>query len=516
MKTVFLLFDSLNRLMLQPYGGDVIDTPNFRRLAERCITFDKHYVGSMPCMPARRDMQTGRLSFLHRSWGPIEPYDNTFPELLKGAGAYSHLISDHYHYWEDGGATYHTRYNSFDYIRGQELDPWKVDLKTPFERIRKKFHPMQADLNAKQSPYHYMINREFIREEKDFPSVQCFERGIEFLDANLEADNWFLQIETFDPHEPFHAPQRFRDLFPTGYEGPILDWPRYRELCETQDEIDELRANYCASVALCDELLGRVLDYFDAHDLWKDTCLFVTTDHGFLLGEHNWWGKNRMPLYEEISHIPLFVHHPAHTRNAGERRSSLTQTIDLMPTFCELYGVDIPPEVRGRSLLPILEKDNEQREAVIFGYWGGGINVADGQHTYFCYPRDMRNQELYQYTLMPTHINKLFMIEELQNTTMSEPFDFTKGARLMKIPHMSKEHTKMHSYMFPDEMIDTNTVLYDIEEDPGQTAPVDDDAVKSRLRDALFSLMKDNDAPPEAFRRMKESLGSPASEMLKA
>jgi hypothetical protein len=70
--------------------------------------------------------------------------------------------------------------------------------------------------------------------------------------------------------------------------------------------------------------------------------------------------------------------------------------------------------------------------------------------------------------------------------------------------------------MFPDEMIDTNTVLYDIEADPGQTAPVDDDAVKSRLRDALFSLMKDNDAPPEAFRRMKESLGSPASEMLKA
>ena len=65
MKTVFLLFDSLNRLMLQPYGGDLVNTPNFQRLAKKSVTYNKHYVGSMPCMPARRDMQSGRLSFLH-------------------------------------------------------------------------------------------------------------------------------------------------------------------------------------------------------------------------------------------------------------------------------------------------------------------------------------------------------------------------------------------------------------------------------------------------------------------
>src|SRR6188472_4429498 len=100
MKTVFLLFDSLNRLMLEPCGGTTIPTPNFRRLAERTVTFDRHYVGSMPCMPARRDLQTGRLSFLHRSWGPIEPYDNSFLQQLRDAGTYSHLITDHYHYFE--------------------------------------------------------------------------------------------------------------------------------------------------------------------------------------------------------------------------------------------------------------------------------------------------------------------------------------------------------------------------------------------------------------------------------
>jgi arylsulfatase A-like enzyme len=67
MRVVFILFDSLNRHMMAPYGGTRIPTPNFARLAERTTTFDKHYVGSLPCMPARRDLQSGRLSFLHRS-----------------------------------------------------------------------------------------------------------------------------------------------------------------------------------------------------------------------------------------------------------------------------------------------------------------------------------------------------------------------------------------------------------------------------------------------------------------
>ena len=56
MKVVFVLFDSLNRHLLTPYGGTRIHTPNFSRLAQWCVTFDRHYVGSLPCMPARRDM----------------------------------------------------------------------------------------------------------------------------------------------------------------------------------------------------------------------------------------------------------------------------------------------------------------------------------------------------------------------------------------------------------------------------------------------------------------------------
>ena len=93
------------------YGCDWMKTPNFERLAKRSVVFDTAYVGSMPCMPARRELHTGRLNFLHRGWGPIEPFDDSVPEILKKNGIYTHLSTDHYHYWEDGGATYHERYN---------------------------------------------------------------------------------------------------------------------------------------------------------------------------------------------------------------------------------------------------------------------------------------------------------------------------------------------------------------------------------------------------------------------
>ena len=87
-----VMYDSLNRHMLSPYGCDWTQTPNFKRLADRCVTFDKCYVGSLPCMPARREIHTGRYNFLHRSWGPMEPYDDSMPEILKKNGIYSHLI----------------------------------------------------------------------------------------------------------------------------------------------------------------------------------------------------------------------------------------------------------------------------------------------------------------------------------------------------------------------------------------------------------------------------------------
>ena len=500
MKAVFLLFDSLNRLSLNCYGGTYAKTPNFQRLAERTVTFDTHYVGSLPCMPARREMMTGRTNFIHRSWGPVEPFDNAFPELLaKGAGVYSHIITDHQHYWEDGGATYHTRFDSAELVRGQESDFWKGAVAPDWDTITAKYHPSQNNPKNRQKYNRSMLSREVQKEYGDYPTVKCFDHAVEFFDTNRDADNWLLHLEVFDPHEPFDAPARFREDYPTDYEGPILDWPPNGPVKETPDMIAELQANYAATLAHCDEQLGRLLDYFDQHDMWKDTALVVSTDHGFLLGEHDMWAKLVMPCYEEVAHIPLFVHHPDFAAAAGTRRSALTQTIDLMPTFLHMFGVAQPKEVEGVSLLKVLAADEKVREGGLFGVFGSAINVTDGRYTYFRYPDDIHCGDLYQYTLMPTHMVTRFSVEELQDASLAAPFDFTKGVPLLKVPSTPK--SPQYSRHGAGAQFDPNTALYDVEADPMQMNRLDDPAVEERLARLMVDLMVRNDAPREAYRR---------------
>ena len=86
------------------------------------------------------------------------------------------------------------------------------------------------------------------------------------------------------------------------------------------------RYKYAELLELCDKYLGKLLDKFDELDLWKDTMLIVNTDHGYLLGEHGWWSKVVMPCYDEIAHIPLFIHDPRFAAD-GQRRKEIVQTI---------------------------------------------------------------------------------------------------------------------------------------------------------------------------------------------
>ena len=373
-------------------------------------------------------------------------------------------------------------------------------VQPPWERLREMYHAKQYDEQRRSKHYHYLINREFIKDEEDFTSVRCFTKASEFLDLNRDADSWFLQVETFDPHEPFFAPGRFREAFPTNYRGPIFDWPPYAKLDEEPDEVAELRANYCAVLALCDHQLGRLLDEFDRRNMWDDTALVVTTDHGFLLGEHDWWAKNRMNMYEEVAHIPLFLWHPGFASQGGSRRQALTQNIDLMATFLDLFGITPPAEVQGRSLLPVLGKDQQLREAALFGYFGGAINVTDGRYTYFRYPGDLESQEIYQYTVMPTHLASLFAPEELSTATLAPPFPFTKGVPTLRVP--VTDRSPMYRNYGPGALVDCETVLFDLRTDPDQLAPIRDPAVEDHLSRQMAAMMAATDAPPEAFARV--------------
>ena len=483
MKAIMVMFDSLNRRMLQPYGGDWVQTPNFERLAERTAAFDNAFVGSMPCIPARRELHTGRYNFLHRSWGPLEPFDDSMPQILNDSGIHSHLVTDHQHYWEDGGMTYHNRYSTFEFVRGQEGDRWKGDVDAP-EASHES--PMKSVVFRQDQ-----INRSYIREEAAMTQAQTFALGTEFIRRNADANNWYVQIETFDPHEPFFTQEQWKALYPHVYDGPLFDWPPYTRVDQPPEQVRHMQYEYAALMSMCDHYLGKVLDVMDELDLWDDTMLIVNTDHGFLLGEHDWWGKMRMPWFNELANIPLFIWDPR-AGVCNERRQSLVQTIDLPATVLDYFDVDLPPDMQGVPLGDTVANDTAVREAALYGMHGGHVNVTDGRHVYMRASENEDNRPLYNYTLMTTHMRQRFSVDELSDVELQAPFSFTKDCPTLKIG------TAVSPWAHPV----FETQLYDLESDPGQLQPIDDAAVEAQMTEKMIDLMRVNDAPPEQYERL--------------
>lgn len=446
-------------------------------------------------MPARRDLLTARLSFLHRSWGPVEPFDTCFPRLLAQQGVYTHLISDHYHYWEEGGCGYHNQFSSAEFVRGQERDLWKAMVQPPTDRFREQYHPMLSDVQ-RRAPN--MVNREFIKDESDYPITQCVDLAIEFLYQNQHTNDWFLQLELFDPHEPFTAPKKYRNLLPTDYNGPILDWPLYDKLNLSKEEVAELHANYRAIVAMCDHQLRRVLDVFDQQQLWDNTALIVTTDHGFLLGEHNWWGKNVMPVYDPIARIPLMIHHPSYTEAGGNRISALTQCIDVSTTIMSCYLPESSYQHHGHSMLPLIDSPLESiRDFALYGIFGGALNITDGKHTYFRYPSNSQDS-LFEYTLMPVHPASYFSAQEFQNAELVYNQDFSNGYPVLKIKALDSARRPP---MQGGALADADNNLFNVNKDPLQLSPLTDESLEQYFLTAMHRLLIEHGAPGELLSR---------------
>lgn len=515
MKAIVVMFDTLSRRYLPCYGNDWVKAPNFDRLAAKAVTFDTSYVCSMPCMPARRDYHTGRPNFLHRSWGPLEPFDDSMPRMLSRAGVHTHMCTDHNHYFEDGGLNYHTQFTTWEYFRGQEGDPWKGELPEPPipERVSgknaiysddaqmavyRKAFPEVSDAGMERLRFlarQDWANRKHMPTEETQSQTLTFDAGLEFITTNAAHDNWMVHIETFDPHEPFYSPEHYKALYPqhyTSYDGPVFDWPYYGRTTGLEVEAEHLRHEYAALISMCDRNLGRVLDAMDAHDLWTDTMLIVWTDHGFLMGEHDWWGKCSMPMYQEIAHTPFFIWDPR-SGAAGERRGALVQpSIDLAPTLLRFFGHEPTARMLGKDLAPVVARDDAARDAGIFGMHGAHVNVTDGRHVYMRAPANAANEPLFQYTLMPTHMRSFFDIGDFKDLQVAPPFAFTRGASTMKI---GSQTWRCRDHAF-------DNLLWDVAAAPDQAEPLRDTNTEARLIGRMTALMAECEAPQDQYERL--------------
>jgi len=494
MKTIFLVLDTVRRDYLAAYGNTWVHTPNLSKLAQAGITFDNHWVGSLPCMPARREFMTGRYNFVYRGWGPIEPYDDVLPrELREKTGTFSHLLTDHQHYFELGGENYHTGFNTWEFFRGQEYDPWVslVDaIAVPDWSDLGKRDQAQIQQNFK--------NRERQVQEGDFSGPRTVQAAIDWVEANRAADNWFLQVELFDPHEPFYCTEEYRELYHDTWDGPVWDWPDYDIVRQDPAAVEHVRKCYAGLLTMSDRWADKLFAKLEELGLWDETVIVFTTDHGTMLGEHEWWMKLNMPLYNEIARIPLIMKWPGNVR-AGERFGGLTQTIDLMPTFLDFYGAPYPPHLHGRSIKGMLDGTGPLREDALFGYFGMATNVTDGRHVYLRNPINADGGPLHAYTAMPVAgLNRWFPREVHEKTEMGRYFGHTYNFPLYKIP----VNGRVPNGEGGQPVALGQNQLFDVLADPGQLSPITDPVLEAQFAAKIVRLLGKCEAPAEQYTRL--------------
>lgn len=486
MRAIMLMFDTLTRNFLPGYGCDFTVMPNFKRLQDKTTTFDEFYGGSMPCMPARRELHTGKYNFLNRGWGPLEPFDVSCIQKLKNNGVYTHLATDHSHYWEDGGATYHGRYTTYEFFRGQEGDRW-----VPQMEADKSLNTCPLN-KTNESAVQHLANRRFMVAEEEMPSVRTVSAGIDFLDHYHDLDSWFLQVECFDPHEPFYVPDSYRKLYDCCDSHNAFNFPAYSFVNGkyTEKEVRDLRKEYCALLSMCDAQLGRILDTMDHYDMWDNTMLIVNTDHGFFLGEHDFIGKNVPPMYEEMIHIPFFIHDPRVSCD-GQRRSQLAQTVDIAPTLLDYFGIEPLEETDGKSLLPVVEQSKTIHETVLFGVHGGQVNVYDGRYVYMKSAKP--DAPLYNMTMMPTLMRGFISTKELDQAILVNGGKYSNGHKVLQVPC---EHPAAYIISYPD-------AVYDLHKDPHQENNIINETLQKELDEKLKDAMIEAGVPEWQLERMR-------------
>lgn len=491
MRTVIILIDTLRRDFIGVYNScSMAKTPNINKFAKESLVFDNQFAGSMPCMPARRDLFTGRLNFLERSWGPIEPFDITFPNILKENGIYTHITTDHCHYMRIGGEGYLQQFNTWDYHRGQEGDPWVSNIRDPKWMPQKHYGKLRRQ---------YQLNRTYWGDDPDkYPTPRTFNSACKWLDDNCDEDDFILMCEVFDPHEPFDVPSKYFDMYDSDYSGPYFECPNYKNVDVPEDAISYIRKRYAALLTMTDDYFGKLINKLKQLNMYDDTMVILTTDHGYFLGEKDMFGKNYMHAYNEVARLPLMIHYPGYIRS-GEREDSITQNIDLMPTILDMYSLKIPDTVQGRSLVPLFTKEGDyDKKVALYGTHGLTVNITDGEYTYFRAPVK-GNKPLYEYTCFPVTIRKYLGRED--------PADIQTGRYLRRTQYpvfkIPVEHPTITEQLGDVSGFVSDSRLYDIVNDPNQNKKINDKDLEEKCIRQLKEALKKYDSPVEQFERLE-------------
>jgi len=383
MNVIVVITDSLRIDHLGCYGNSWIQTPNIDRFAKGSTVFEHAYSEGLPTLPTRTAMFTGKYTFPFRGWQRLEHTDMTLAEVLWDKGYASALITDVYHMHKPQMG-YGRGFDYVQWIRGQEGEPFVVDsnVKVDVDRYHKPHH---NDERVRDQLEQYLKNVAHWKSDEDHFVAQVVKAGIKWLEEQPRKDNLFLWLDCFDPHEPWDPPEAFyKQYADPNYKGKELIHPIPGDVegYLTEDELKFVLALYAGEVTLVDKWVGIFFDNLKEMGMLENTLIIYTTDHGEPFGEHHIIRKARPWPYEELSHIPFILRHPKEI-GKGKRLDAFVETCDVMPTILDFLGIDGPPVMQGKSLLPLISGEVEKvRNYGYSGYHARSWSIRSKEWSY--------------------------------------------------------------------------------------------------------------------------------------
>jgi arylsulfatase A-like enzyme len=435
---IVLVSDTFRADNLKAYGSEWIETPNLNRFAEQSVIFEDAYPEGMPTIPIRRTLYTGRrivptyYYYQHEpvqipGWHHLYNEDVTLAETLHEAGYVTALVADVPHL-QRPGRNFHRGFHYYEWVRGQEIDYYaqaprrKPDFSDlyPEEYIKVNELGRQFGREPRQgfSDFlnQYTANRKRWLKNGESIVEQTSTNAVRWLKENHDQGPFYLQVEAFDPHEPWDPPQQFLEKYlkdPTAHSWPE---PPYGNVKVPEEGVKRLRANYAGEASNVDYWYGKVLDTIGELGLFENSVVVFLSDHGALLNEQGQWVKGPEKLRTQVTHIPVLIRVPGN-QYAGKRISGFVQIPDLLPTFLGRLNLKPPSRATGEDLWPFVtgEQTNKRDHAIsAFGY------VASVRTQEWNYSA-VWNREKYIGTYKPQLYDRKHDPHELRNVADQHP-----------------------------------------------------------------------------------------------
>lgn len=345
------------------------------RLLERGTFFPNFFVSDSLCCPSRATILRGQYAHNH---GVLTsgPPDGSFSEVYERGIEESTIVT----WLEDAGyrtALFGKYFNRYPAGAGLTYippgwDEWHAVVGSGYRQVK------------------YVLNengtlRFFGSKKQDFGTDVLRRGAARFIRrASRSAQPFFLYVAPLAPHWPAASAPRDKHLFSNVRaprtaafnEEDVSDKPLFiRNLPPTGAELDELYGDRLRSLQAVDDLVANVVDALAQRRLLSKTVIVLTSDNGFMLGQHRIGGGKRVP-YEESIRVGMVLRGPGVPE--GAVRPHLVGNVDLAPTFAALAGIDPPEFVDGRSLLPLLRAapppPERWRQAYLLEYWPSSVD----------------------------------------------------------------------------------------------------------------------------------------------